>query len=75
MSCLVFDVFSLLSLIMLYSIAELKHTNCLTSLLANLSESFSVNYTTYNDLNSSILIQNTTSCDKDLKLPSAEYFE
>ncbi|XP_052078661.1 sodium-dependent proline transporter-like [Mytilus californianus] len=57
------------------SAMELKDTSCLTGLLANLSASFSVTYNTYNDLNSSILIENTTACDKDLKLPSEEYFE
>lgn len=52
----------------------LKSTTCLTKLLVNLSDAFGEKYDTISDLNSSILISNTTSCDLDLKLPSEEYW-
>ena len=53
----------------------LKNTECLTKLLPDLSTAYNETFLTYMSLNSSMLIDNTTTCDLKLKVPSEEYWE
>lgn len=53
----------------------LKDTSCVTKLLPSLSIAYNENFTSYMSLNSTMLIENTTSCDLELKVPSEEYWE
>ena len=54
---------------------RLKNTECLTKLLPDLSTAYNETFLTYMSLNSSMLIDNTTTCDLKLKVPSEEYWE